>query len=60
MYLVKDVYLYIAEKADDKTTLNMLCVNKYFYNYFEQVMKNKYPVLIQFRKMKVGDVFIYV
>lgn len=48
----KDVYLSIAKNADDRTILNMLCVNKKFSDpeFFKQVFQTKYPFLIKFKK----------
>ena len=48
----KDVYEYILNLADDKTTINMLRANpKVFDNeiFYEKVMRKRYPLLIEFR-----------
>ena len=49
----KDVYEYILNLADDKTTINMIRANpKVFDNerFYEKVMRRRYPLLIEFRK----------
>ena len=48
----KDVYEYMINFADDKTILNMLSVNRKFRDeeFFERIMKRRYPLLIEFRK----------
>ena len=48
----KDVYEYMINFADDKTILNMLSVNRKFRDeeFFERIVKRRYPLLIQFRK----------
>ena len=49
----KDVYEYILNLADDKTTINMIRANpKVFDNerFYEKVMRKRYPLLIDFRK----------
>ena len=49
----KDVYEYILNLADDKTTINMIRANpKVFDNekFYEKVMRKRYPLLIEFRK----------
>ena len=48
----KDVYEYILNLADDKTTINMIRANpKVFDNerFYEKVMRKRYPFLIEFR-----------
>ena len=47
----KDVYEYLTNFADDKTILNMLSINKKFSDeqFFEKVMKRKYPLLVKFK-----------
>jgi len=52
MNLTKDVYEYLASTADDRTILNMLSTNKSFTdpNFFERIMRRKYPLLIKFKK----------
>lgn len=51
MKLNKDIYLYLTKFADDHTILNMLSVNKRFNSdkIFQQVMKQKYPLLVQYK-----------
>ena len=49
----KDLYEYILNLADDKTTINMIRANpKVFDNerFYEKVMRRRYPLLIEFRK----------
>ena len=49
----KDVYEYILNLSDDKTTINMIRANpKVFDNerFYEKVMRRRYPLLIEFRK----------
>ena len=49
----KDLYEYILNLADDKTTINMIRANpKVFENerFYEKVMRKRYPLLIKFRK----------
>ena len=49
----KDLYEYILNLADDKTTINMIRANpKVFDNekFYEKVMRKRYPFLIEFRK----------
>ena len=49
----KDVYEYISNFTDDKTTINMIRANpKIFDNekFYEKVMRKRYPLLIDFRK----------
>ena len=51
----KDLYEYILNLADDKTTINMIRANpKVFDNerFYEKVMRKRYPLLIEFRKKK--------
>ena len=48
----KDVYEYILNLADDKTTINMIRANpKIFDNerFYEKVMRKRYPLLLEFR-----------
>jgi hypothetical protein len=54
MYVCKDIYLYITVFTDDKTTLNMLSVNKKFYDekILLRVMNIKYPLLYKFTEKK--------
>ena len=49
--LNKDTYLYLAQFADNRTILNMLSVNKKYNDsqFFRQVMKRKYPMLVKFK-----------
>jgi hypothetical protein len=51
MEIPKEVYEHLTNFADDKTILNMLSVNKKFRDeqFFERVMKRKYPELIQYK-----------
>ena len=49
----KDVYEYILNLADDKTTINMIRANPKVFdneNFYEKVMRKRYPLLIEFRK----------
>ena len=50
----KDVYLKIASEMDDKDILAMLSVNRKFNDpeFFRQIMFQRYPLLIKFRKEK--------
>jgi len=52
MNLSKDAYEYLMNFADDRTILNMLMVNKKFFSedFFERVMRRKYPLLVEFKK----------
>ena len=53
----KDLYEYILNLADDKTTINMIRANpKVFDNeqFYEKVMRKRYPLLIEFRKPMVS------
>jgi ankyrin repeat protein len=52
MNISLDIYGYLLQFVNDETILNMLSVNKKFSNdtYFEKIMKEKYPLLIKFRK----------
>ena len=52
MNLTKDMYEYLLNFADDRTIINMLSVNKKFHdeNFFERIMKRKYPDLIKYRE----------
>lgn len=54
MKLSKDTYLYLTRFADDRTILNMLSVNKKFNDpkFFEEVIRNKYPLLIKYKPDK--------
>ena len=48
----KNLYEYILNLADDKTTINMIRANpKVFDNerFYEKVMRKRYPLLIEFR-----------
>jgi hypothetical protein len=62
MDLTRDTYEYILNFADDTTVLNMLSVNKKFRDekLFEQVMKKRYPKLIQYRKKNETFVNLYI
>ena len=49
----KDVYEYISNFADDKTVINMILANPKIFdkeNFYEKVMRKRYPLLIEFRK----------
>jgi hypothetical protein len=50
--LPKDVYLTLAERADDKTIIQMLSVNKKFNDpkFFQLIFEKKYPLLVRFKK----------
>ena len=52
MDLSKHTYEYLLNFADDKDIINMLSVNKKFHDeeFFERIMKRKYPDLIKYRK----------
>lgn len=52
MNLTKDTYEYLLNFAEDKDIINMLSVNRKFSNeeFFERIMKRKYPDLIQYKK----------
>lgn len=53
MIVPKDIYLYLTQFVDNTTILNMLLVNKKFYNdpkFFERMIRVKYPLLIEFKK----------
>lgn len=50
MIIPKDIYLYIAQFADDITSIRMLSVNKEFNNNFRQVFHKKYPLLDNFHE----------
>ena len=52
MNLTKDMYEYLLNFADDRAIINMLSVNKKFHDeeFFERIMKRKYPDLIKYRK----------
>ena len=52
MNLTKDTYEYLLNFADDRDIINMLSVNKKFHDeeFFERIMKRKYPDLIQYRE----------
>ena len=54
--LPKDMYLYLADFADDITVLNMLSVNKHYYKdeYFYDTLKKRYPLLIKFNYNNYG------
>ena len=51
MNLTKDTYEYLLNFAEDRDIINMLSVNKKFRNeeFFERIMKRKYPDLIQYK-----------
>lgn len=51
MLTSKDVYGHITMFADERTTLNMLSVNKKFLNeeYYERVVERKYPELLMYK-----------
>ena len=53
-YVSKDAYMSILEKADDKTILNMLSVNKTYRNeeLFERIMRKRYPLVIKYKKQE--------
>lgn len=48
----KDVYSYIVNLAEDKDVVNMLSVNRKFNDdsYFKQILENRYPLLLRFKK----------
>ena len=53
-FLPKDVYEYLTQFGEDEDILNMLKVNKNFNkiindNFFERVIRRKYPLLIKFK-----------
>lgn len=50
--LPKDVYLTLAERADDRTIVNMLSVNKKFHDpkFFQLIFAKRYPLLVRFKK----------
>lgn len=50
MIVSKDIYLYIAQCADDITSIRMLSVNKEFNNKYRQVFYKKYPLLDNFHE----------
>ena len=52
MNLTKDTYEYLLNFAEDRDIINMLSVNKKFRDeeFFERIMKRKYPDLIKYRK----------
>lgn len=52
MEIPKDLYDYLTNFADDKTILQMISVNKKYNDpeFFEKVMKRKYPLLIEYKK----------
>jgi len=52
MNLPKDAYVYLTNFADDRTILSMLSTNKDFRDeqFFERVMRRKYPLLLEYRK----------
>ena len=52
MNLTKDTYEYLLNFAEDRDIINMLSVNKKFQNeeFFERLMKRKYPDLIRYRE----------
>src|SRR5581483_7341530 len=51
MEIPKEIYIEkIAMMADDKTTINMLSVNKKYIKYFEYVFSKKYPLFVDFKK----------
>ena len=55
MKVPKDIYLHIAERAnEDRTILNMLRVNRHFYDgqFFERLFSKRYPLLKQFKSEK--------
>jgi len=54
--LPKDVYLHLAETADDRTILNMLSVNKTYNDpkFFEHVLRKKYPATIPFKPAEMS------
>ena len=51
MNLPKDVYLYLADFADDKTVLNMLSTNKEYNDpeFFKRVLRRRYPASLNFK-----------
>lgn len=61
-YLSRDPYLLVAEQADDRTILNMLSVNKYFYDngFFERLMRKRYPLLTKYKQEKESWRHFYV
>ena len=52
MNITKDTYEYLTNFADDRDIISMLSVNKKFSDdeFFERVLKRKYPFLLKFRK----------
>jgi hypothetical protein len=49
----KDIYEYISNFTDDKTTINMIMANRKVFDnekFYEKVMRKRYPLLIEFRK----------
>src|SRR5581483_724337 len=51
MEISKDIYVEkIAMMVDDKTLINMLSVNKKYYQYFQYVFSKKYPLLVDFKE----------
>lgn len=46
-----DIYWLIAENADDRTTLEMLKLNKRFDDtHFQKIINKRYPLLIRFKQ----------
>ena len=66
MYVCKDIYLYITVFTDDKTTLNMLSVNKKYYDekILLIVMNTKYPLLYKivdkkkYKNLKLREFYV--
>ena len=66
MNLTKDAYEYILNFADDKEIINMLLVNKKFAGklsddkFFEQVVKRRYPLLVEFKDKQESWKYFYL
>ena len=56
MYLTKDTYEYLLNFTDDRTIINMLSTNKKLSqklnvdDFFKQLLKKRYPFLLEFKK----------
>jgi hypothetical protein len=57
MEVPKDIYLYLMNFTDDKTTINMLSVNKKYYSLFENIFKKKYPFWVCYKKEETWQRF---
>src|SRR5665647_2458708 len=57
-----DVYEYLGRFAEDKDVLNMLSVNKKFNDpiFFERVLRNRYPFLLEFKDNETSWRSFYV